>query len=317
MRTRVKKVLGYLVAIIGLISSIIGIWVFFYKPIPDSEINLVPTSANNITIKKQQDIDGLHNPIRASVITIDGVKIELPTETVILANQINLINGAEVIGDSIAIAATEINGGRVTSNLVRDQLHGGDLFLAVAVLNGTAIEANGSNGRDGIDGDDGKNGGPGRNGGDGNCDGFGRWRASQAGLSGGNGGDGKNGEDGERGGDAGNILLLTSYEPTVQPIAKAGVGGNGGRGGVAGRGGVGGRGGSGCSGLGGSQDGKSNGADGIDGKPGKDGRKGVSGISKEPVVKFIEFSHVKDAVSNENATHSEILNSLRKIRPRN
>lgn len=316
IQARSRKVIGYTVGTIGLISSLIGIWAFFYKPLPDNEIVLLPKAENNIVIKQQSDVDDLPNPIKANTLIIDGSKVLFPNGTIIIANEVSLINGAELVGDAITIIATKLQGGRVTSNRTRSDLHGGDLFLAIAVINGTAIEANGANGRAGTDGVDGTNGSGGKNGRSGRCDGFGKWESSQAGKPGGNGRDGQIGQDGQNGGDAGNIFILTSYEPTVRPLAKAGEGGTGGRGGTAGRGGPGGRGGSGCTGLGGSQDGEPNGAEGTDGKQGKDGLNGAQGVSKEPTIKMIDFGEVKDAVQRPDVSIKDIVLALRKIQPR-
>lgn len=315
MQKRAKKIVSYSIGIIGFISSVIGIWVFLYEPTPASEIELVEDTSD-ILIEKEGDASKLPLYMRADEIVVDGLKIRFPPGQLIVANKILLKDGAEIEGDSIFLAATQIEGGRITSNRLRDGIHGGDLFLAVAMLNGTLVEANGGRGRDGSDGVDGEDGQAGADGKKGSCKGFGGWSAAHAGLAGGNGGDGLEGEDGERGGDAGNILILTSYEPTVEPIAIGGDGGKGGHGGAAGRGGSGGRGGTGCTGLGGSQDGKPDGARGKDGKPGKDGRDGAKGRSKKPNIKIVDFWDVRDAVMDESVDREEIITALRSIRPK-
>ncbi|MEE1673320.1 hypothetical protein SNR37_002736 [Agarivorans aestuarii] len=316
MKARAKKIIGYGIGIIGLVSSLIGIWSYAYKPIPDNELKVVPDSFASIDISNQSDIAKLENPLRANVFTVTGIKLILPPGQMVIANKISLVNGAEISGDSIFLIATQMEGGRITSNRVREELHGGDLVVAVAMINGTAIEANGASGRNGIDGEDGTNGAYGANGRNGKCKGFGGWRAAHAGQAGGNGRNGKDGKNGERGGDAGNILILTSYEPTIRPISLGGKGGNGGRPGAAGRGGPGGSGGSGCTGLGGSQDGKADGADGIDGASGKAGLDGAPGQTKTPNIKMVNFSDVQKAVEDVDADINTTLTLIRSVRPK-
>ena len=315
-QSKIKKYTGYLVAAVGFTSSVIGIMVYLHDPVTDNEIKIFSDEEKNIVITSQEDVNKLISPLKADKVSFEASRVVFPDDFMVIANEINIADGSEIAGHKLSLIATQLSGGSIVANSLIEQQHGGSLFLAVALINETVIQANGSNGAKGKargNGKDGQNGADGRKG---RCDGFGRWRASQAGRPGVNGGNGEDGLKGEDGGDAGNIFILTSYQLTVPPIARAGQGGDGGQGGAAGRGGKGGRGGSGCSGLGGSQDGKPNGADGINGIPGKAGFDGTDGVVKEPVVKLIKFAEVKDVVIENLDSQENILMALRQIKPK-
>ena len=314
MLTKAKKIGVFIVGAVGFVSAVIGLWAYFYSPTPDSETWLVPNETSDVALSQ----DNLPHKkfIKGNEIIVDGEKVTLPKGAIILSNKISLLNGAELFGDSITLVTTQLDGGRVSSTRARGDRNGGDLLIVAAIINGTHIESNGVDGRDGRNGADGSNGKAGSDGRNGRCDGFGRWKKAKPGGNGENGGNGEAGEDGERGGDAGSIVILTSYEPTVQPVALGGSGGRGGQGGAAGRGGSGGKGGSGCSGLGGSQDGRASGAKGTDGNPGKDGRDGAKGQDRNPTIKRVEFTQVQDIVKmHEEGDGSALISSIRAIRP--
>jgi len=115
VQKRAKKIASYSIGMVGFISSIIGIWVFLYEPTPASEVELVEDPLD-ILIEKEEEASNLPLYVRADEIVVDGLKIRFPPGQLIVANKILLKNGAEIEGDSIFLAATQVEGGRITSN---------------------------------------------------------------------------------------------------------------------------------------------------------------------------------------------------------
>jgi len=199
MKSKAKKVGLFIVGAVGFLSALIGLWDYIFPPTPDSKLWLMPKDSQNILFNQAHLPEG--DMIEANEITIDGVKVTLRNGSVLVANIINLINGAEIFGDSITLIATRIEGGRISSTRARNDKHGGDIFVTAAIINGTSIESNGAIGRNGRDGEDGQNGARGSNGRNGSCKGFGGWKKAQPGDNGANGGNGKPGKEGMDGAD--------------------------------------------------------------------------------------------------------------------
>ena len=311
------KIIGVAATLIGLLAAVITLYDKFIIPIPDHEIVLVDDFKNEIKFDyNNTSFDSSF--LIANKIIIDGYNITVPNKGLLIANIIEMKNGAAIYGDDFYILSTKIIGGKISSTGSRG-VNGGDIFIISAHIDGTEIVSNGKNGIDGRSGQDGSRGFNGKDGRDGSCGAgiFGDWRSPERGQDGGNGGNGENGHDGENGGDAGKITVLVSNDLSMPAVSKGGLGGRGGQGGAAGRGGKGGAGGRGCSGLGGSVTTHSSGKDGIDGKPGKSGKNGLRGKTNDPTVKMISFHQVKKIFRENRNDRQRLIEQLLLIEPKN
>lgn len=314
MGFRTKAIIGGFVATVGFVAAAIGLWDRFFPPTPDNEIFLLPMDAPDVTLSNSnQEIDT--NYLKANNLLIDGVKLTVTDGGLLVANKIVMKNGGEIYGANLYIVSTIIDDGLINSTSSKG-MDGGNIFVAIAQINGTEIISNGKNGVNGGNGKNGTNGAPGANGRNGDCSGFGGWRSAHAGGIGENGSNGEDGESGQDGGNAGNITILTSYALTTEPESRGGSGGKGGKGGAPGLGGKGGRGGRGCTGLGGAQSTQPSGPDGNDGVPGKDGQDGQNGADHIATVKLISFNAVKEAFQEFGDNKDKFVTQLRSIRPR-
>ncbi|MEM6454118.1 MAG: hypothetical protein AAF772_03395 [Acidobacteriota bacterium] len=236
-----------------------------------------------------------HNVIEASVLEIDGVKLDLKPNALVLANTIRLKSGARIHAKPLFVAAKVLEGGALSASglgLV-DDLHGesaDELFVYAEDVRGTRLEATGFDGRDGKKGATGARGPDGRNGRSGRCGAgiTGDFRSSRSGDDGGRGYKGGKGGSGGDAGSGGTIYFLSWNQQNPTVATEAGERGMRGPGGDGGPGGNGGRGGRGCSGVGGSQPNRSDGNPGPQGSPGdpgdQDGEIGQAGNLFAPTI---------------------------------
>ncbi|MBM0105827.1 hypothetical protein JM946_13890 [Steroidobacter sp. S1-65] len=233
---------------------------------------------------------------RYNKVIIHNVRAVVPIGAVLVANDIEGMGAAGLVGTKFSIVARRL------SNLTVDASGepAGRVDLLVKQVTNSRLLARGNPGAPGANGAAGANGADGAAGQAGKCGGFGRWRKAQPG---GDGGNAANGGDGESGGDGrpGGIIVLTAV---VSPISTAvdvsgGMPGRGGKGGSAGMPGRGGPGGAGCTGLGGSQSSRSSGRDGLPGLPGRDGTDGQPGTPGEYRLHLIKsFEPIKKLLAD-------------------
>jgi hypothetical protein len=245
----------------------------------------------NLVVTKE---DQLSNPTalaqRYQSVTIDHVRAKLPAGATLVANEIEGLGSAALVGPEFSVVARHL------ANLTIDASGGreagapaGRIRLYAKLIENVHILATGTAGAPGRAGDAGANGANGANGRDGDCHGFGAYHGADPG---GPGGDAGNGHDGNPGGNgqAGGFLTITTV---VNPVSsavdvKGGEGGPGGAGGTAGKAGHGGTGGRGCTGLGGSQPNQADGHDGNPGQPGQAGPKGHDGKNGDYNLRIVK-----------------------------
>ncbi len=265
------------------------------KPLVSSQPNAsLPTL---VVTNSAQLMDAAVWGQRYQSVTIDGVKAELPTGSVILANEVSALRGGSFVGRDITIVARRMANVEIDVSGKREPpLSAGSVRLFVKVIENSRVLAEGAAGTPGAAGTAGVPGSDGAKGRDGNCDGFGRYRGADAGGNGGDGGNGGNGQPGTDGQPGGTIVVATVINPVSSRFevrgGPGGAGGAGGAAGVAGRAGVGGRG---CTGLGGSQ---SNAPDGVAGRPGQPGQAGTGGSSGAPGEYRLVLTPSFDSISS-------------------
>ncbi|MEL7100313.1 MAG: hypothetical protein AAGM84_15930 [Pseudomonadota bacterium] len=244
-------------------------------------------------------------PVIAHTISLDA-DVWLPPRAQIFAHNV-FLNGHKLIGHDLAILADTVSDGVIQSASSEAGGEAGDLVIVAQRLSGVELNAMGSDGSPGRDGRHGTAGANGNAGRKGNCDGFGKWRAAQAGGNGGNGAAGGNGENGGDGGDGGRIFIATVLQSGVLTNVAAGRGGPAGQGGQGGPGGTGGPGGRGCTGLGGTQGNAATGRDGTDGVDGRNGLPGGDGrtgqvwraeLSSLPALRAVSSMPASDSLAD-------------------
>ncbi|WP_136678603.1 hypothetical protein [Neptunomonas sp. XY-337] len=314
MLASTKKGLAIITGIVGFVSAVVGLWPIFFPAVPDQEVLLLPKDTRNIVFNSS-NVGSIEGFVKANDIVIDGVSIIAEPNSLLVANSVSLINGAEIVGEDISVISTTISGGKISAEEANTK-NGGSILIISALIDDVLIRANGITGNDGLNGSNGVNGSDGENGRNGVCSCCGGWRSPHSGSPGTDGTAGTNGESGEDGGNGGSITVLTSYNLLTQPMANGASGGRAGVGGKGGKGGKGGRGGSGCAGLGGISDKKSDGPDGVDGADGIDGKPGKTGEQGVVSVKLIRFDEVADIIEDNINDQEKILLGIREIQPR-
>jgi hypothetical protein len=289
------------------------------KPLLNTARDAVVTSNEGTSF----DFDHGYNTLR-----IDGTTLVVPDRKVVVANNVEFVNGGGLSGRRYSVVARTVHNGSITADGAHggsrnDGKDGGQIFLYVKEFNNTNVTANGGNGGPGSEGDAGNDGKDGANGQDGRC-GPGithQFRGSTAGGDGENGGPGSDGKPGGKGGKGGSILLTAiRNEPELKASVSGGLGGSGGSGGSGGAAGRGGTGGAGCNGLGGSQPDRPSGKNGLPGKSGKKGADGDSGTNGTFAVELVkDFSFVSGLLSTGGLPpdlHDQLQLRKRPITPR-
>ena len=223
---------------------------------------------------------------RYQSIRIDGIKVIVPEKAVLVANEIDAINGGSLTGTSYSVIARRIANLTIeaTSKSSGDSSTPGPLYIYAKLFENSRVSAKGQDGANGSNGANGSIGNDGSNGENGNCGPgiLGQFRASTPGNDGENGHPGQPGQNGNKGSDGGKFVLTTIVEPkTLIVDVSGGHGGIAGKGGKGGDGGRGGAGGSGCTGLGGNQPDRPGGKLGLRGSDGVDGVAGANGRDGE------------------------------------
>lgn len=304
-----RRIVTTLVGLIGFAASIAGLWPLLFPEQPDATIKLLPGIATTIVFDVHAKTLPTPPTVIGGTIVVDGIKLEAPDGALFAANKISLLNGGIIHGINFAIVAPIIQGGQLDAsgasgapgnadtrpNPTRGQ-NAGRIFIATAVLEGTAIRVdagNGGKGKDGLNGPAKLHASDGQNG---DCGGFGAYRGAQRGADGAQGNPGEAGQDGAAGGNAGSIvLLLSASAPPPDISAKTGQGGKRGEGGHGGDGQEGGKGGAGCTGLGGSQPNQPDGHAGPRGAEGKHGETGADGRDGSVTIQHVHFRDVAAA----------------------
>jgi len=312
MELKKKAMIAGFIVVIGFIAAIIGLRDNFFLATADNEITILPLDTPDINVSNTT-MDS--HFLKANKLVIDGIQLNVEDGGLLMANKIIMKNGGEITGSNIYVVATIIDSGKIKASY-SNGMDAGDIFVVSAQLNGTAITANGKEGKTGANGTDGSHGSIGKNGSDGICKAFGGKHPPVTGGTGGNGANGADGANGLDGGNAGKLTLLTSYKLTILPESNGGAAGKGGKGGAPGLGGKGGKGGRGCTGLGGVQSSQPSGPNGNNGIAGKDGQDGRFGHKETPIVKYVNFIDVKQAVEKYADNKAQFISELMYIRPK-
>ena len=323
----VRRVATAGVGIIGFVSSVYGLWPLLFPEQPDAKVVLLPTNSGRVLFNADAKTLPVPPIVQADTIAIDGVVLDLPRGTLLVANRVTLSNGGAVRGPEFAVVAPVIEGGLIDAsgdagkagNLPSQAAPtsgqaGGKVFIAAAVIEGLRIRADGGAGGAG---DKGANGAPkphAPDGDNGNCGGFGAYRGAQRGSDGEVGNPGQAGQDGAPGGDGGTIILtLSSITPSPDASASRGSAGASGIGGRPGPGQKGGKGGAGCVGLGGSQTGQPDGHDGAEGPAGANGRPSLDGRVGVVTVRHVHFRDIAATWSRYRDQPLKALDTIRSL----
>lgn len=300
IQAKIWEWVGKTLAAIGLgVGLIVGVYQLF---------EMMSTAPKDMTIIHSGEIVKLNaenasdltasGNILADVLMIEGdIRVERD-RLAIVANKITFNKDASLTlrrqdekGGDLDLVTSHLIGGVIDVSGVdgvsadrKDGRPAGRLRVIAGLIEGTALVANGGDGRNGVQ--------PGRaiNGQNGDCGGFGAWRPARRGA------DGARGEDGGDGGAAGSIFVQTAG-PAPAASAEKGQAGRGSLGGEGGKGGTG------CTGLGGSQPSKPNGARGAGGEDGQDGASNEPQVAAQtsfkPIVKDARAS-IKDGTLDSN-----------------
>jgi hypothetical protein len=317
-----------LLAAVGLISGVIGIYAYLFPPKPDTSTHLVEGQRTRLLVSPTSNpLSGRHF-VRADEIVLDGVLLEPPDGSVYLCNILKMVHGAKIRARQFAIISTRLEGGVIDAS-GRDGAGGrrsdvdvppepgeggGGVLIATASLTNFVVSVKGGDGGIGADGRPRPNASDGRNGRDGDCGGFGAYKGATPGEDGSAGFPAEDGQAGGNGGNGGTLVLIT-----VVPIGPGvgmfggGAGGIGGRIGPPGKGGLGGKGGAGCTGLGGSQPTQPNGNPGVDGAFGRNGNAGRRGADGNVTSRVMKFAEVKKIVRAHDGDPEAVVAALKDL----
>lgn len=317
--------------VVGFLASSTDLFKLITEPRNDVDVMVLPDAKDTVAFDTRHPPNSPPKVLKAGTIVVDGVALNLPDDSLLVANKLDMRGGGSIRGRRINVVATIIEGGSINVSGSDGEpgsftpppekkptagLEAGNVVVAAATIEGTAIKADGGKGGDGARGVDGMSWSRAPNGVDGDCAGFGDYRGNTDGISGQDGRPGGPGQNGAPGGNGGNLLVLVpKVYPSPPATANKGAGGLGGQGGSGGPGQIGGAGGSGCVGLGGSQGRARDGASGKPGFAGIDGKAGSDGSEGNAIVRHMPFQEIEKAWRASNGDADKFVTRLHALPP--
>jgi hypothetical protein len=99
--------------VVGFLSASTDLWKLWTEPRNDTEVMMLPDAKDTIAFDSRHPPDKLAKILKAGTIVLDGIALELPDDTVVLANKLDMRGGASIRGRRISVVATVIEGGSI------------------------------------------------------------------------------------------------------------------------------------------------------------------------------------------------------------